>query len=621
MLKKFQNSLRTRLILIVILAALPALGITLYSALEQRQEAAHVAQDEVLRVAQVATVNQELFVEDTRVLLVALSHLPALRNRDLAACQDLFSHLFTEHLPFYDTFYVADLEGNVVCSAPTSHLPSDLITCEHYNLLKATQDLVISNYHICKSTGKPILSMGYPIFDEQEQFSLVLNMGIDLQWFSQLADDIHLPEGAVLNIFDNLGTILTQYPEPGDLVGSLVSKESVLHSLLEQGEGTAIGPGLDGVTRLYALTPMTSSRGSVHVSLGIPLEVAYAEANHTLFNNLLLLGAVTLFSLAAAWFLSDVFILRQTNTVIQSAQRLAAGDLDARTHLPPEGELGQLAQAFDHMAEALSQRETERNQAEQAIREYAASLERSNRDLQDFANIASHDLQEPLRKIQTFSELLQTRNSAQLDERGLDYLGRMNKAAQRMQTLIDELLTYSRISTRARPIENVDLTEIALGVVQDLDMQIDESAAKVEVEELPTIEADTFQMHQLFQNLVSNSLKFRKQGLAPIVKISGSLIESQDGGNQKSKKKQLVCRITVTDNGIGFDEKYLARIFQPFQRLHGQGEYDGAGMGLAICRKIVERHGGSITAHSQPGQGATFIIHLPVRQPRTGAQE
>lgn len=621
MIKILKYSLRARLILIVILAALPAFGTTLYSALVTRREAAQTVQREVLSVARVATVNQELFVEDTRVLLVALSHLPALRTLDLPACQDLFSHLFTEHLPFYEAFYVADLEGHVVCNAPNSHIPKNLISCEHYNLLKQTQDLVISNYHICEATGNPILSMGYPIFDEQDKFSLVLNIGIDLQWFSELARDLDLPQGAILNIFDQMGTILTQYPSAEGVVGTRLNKESVLFTLLQQGEGSAIGPGIDGVTRLYALTPMTSTRGSVHVSLGIPLDVAYAQANRTLLNNLLLLGAVTLFSLAAAWFISEVFIMRQTNAVIRSAQRLAAGDLDARTELPPEGELGQLAQAFDHMAEALSQRETERNQAEQAIREYAANLERSNRDLQDFANIASHDLQEPLRKIQTFSELLQTRNRDQLDARGEDYLSRMNTAAQRMQTLIEELLTYSRISTRARPVESVDLTEIAQGVVQDMDIQIEQSGASVEIDALPTIEADNFQMHQLFQNLVSNSLKFRKNETPPQVKISGAVVKGQLAGDDKNQDRRPICRITITDNGIGFNEKYLDRIFQPFQRLHGQGVYEGAGMGLAICRKIAERHGGSITARSRPGEGSTFIIQLPIHQPRTGDQE
>jgi light-regulated signal transduction histidine kinase (bacteriophytochrome)/HAMP domain-containing protein len=324
---------------------------------------------------------------------------------------------------------------------------------------------------------------------------------------------------------------------------------------------------------------------------------------------------VTFLALAAAWILVDVFIMRQTRGLIATTDKLASGDLTARTNLSYEaGEVGQLARAFDRMADSLAERNRERDRAERSMQEYAAELERSNRDLQDFANIASHDMQEPLRKIQVFSDLMQMRYGEDLDERGVEYLERMQSAAHRMQELINDLLAYSRISTRAKPFEPVDLNHIIQEVLTDFDLQIEKGGAVVKAEELPKIEADPIQMHQLFQNLISNALKFHKTGQAPVVKISGEKITGLEAGKDGGQHEARRYQIRVSDEGIGFEEKYRERIFLPFQRLYGPGDYEGSGMGLAICRKIVQRHGGVITVSSKPGEGTTFYIDLPINQ-------
>ncbi len=243
---------------------------------------------------------------------------------------------------------------------------------------------------------------------------------------------------------------------------------------------------------------------------------------------------------------------------------------------------------------------TQRKKAEEELAAYVAKLKSLNRDLQDFAFVASHDLQEPLRKIQVFGEMLQKEHSTRLDDEGLEFLKRMQNAADRMRTLINSLLQYSRLNTRPEAFTMVDLRATALQAAEVYELQVKKKRAMVEISDLPTVEADSSQMAQLFQNLIGNALKFRGEA-DPVVKISS---ECGEAG----------CRISVQDNGIGFDMRYLDRIFQPFQRLHGRSEYEGTGMGLAICRKIVERHGGAITAKSEPGKGATFIINLPLRQ-------
>jgi PAS domain S-box-containing protein len=262
----------------------------------------------------------------------------------------------------------------------------------------------------------------------------------------------------------------------------------------------------------------------------------------------------------------------------------------------------------------------ERKRAQDQLERTAAMLSQSNRELQDFASVASHDLQEPLRKIQAFGDRLKQKCEQQLTDDGRDYLERMLNAAHRMQTLINDLLTFSRVTTKAQPFSRVDLNVIAREVLSDLEVRIEQAGASVELSALPVIDADPLQMRQLLQNLIANALKFRKPDEPTIVKIfaqSDSLIAE---GSTFSFSTPDRWTISIADNGIGFDEKYLDRIFTVFQRLHGRNAYEGTGVGLAVCRRIVERHRGSITAKSQPGQGATFIVTLPANQLK-GADE
>jgi len=263
---------------------------------------------------------------------------------------------------------------------------------------------------------------------------------------------------------------------------------------------------------------------------------------------------------------------------------------------------------------------------ERTLWDYARRLEVSNRELQDFAYVASHDLQEPLRKIIAFSDRLQAKCATQLGEQGQDYIARMRNAAQRMQLLIENLLLYSRVTTRAKPFEQFDLNVLLEEVLADLEARIEETQAVVHVQSLPTLEADPTQMRQLFQNLIGNALKFHKPGRPARVKISPLPLEEMQAASSISQnlEKNPVAshQIIVEDNGIGFDEKYADRIFNIFQRLHGRDQnYEGTGVGLAICRKIIERHAGTISAHSKPGKGARFIIVLPSQQEQANVHQ
>lgn len=255
----------------------------------------------------------------------------------------------------------------------------------------------------------------------------------------------------------------------------------------------------------------------------------------------------------------------------------------------------------------LAEQRRSRAELEARVAERTAELAQKNRDLEDFASIISHDLQEPLRKVRAFGDLLVEEAAGHLDLTELDYIRRMQEASVRMASMIDGLLALSRVSTRAIQHQSVDLNQVVQGALAALEISLERSQGQVEIEALPIIEAEPLQMQQLFQNLLGNALKFHRPDRPPHVRVC-----SRAANNGESSIPRV--QILVEDNGIGFEDAYAEKLFQPFKRLVSRQDYDGTGMGLAICKRIVERHGGQIGVHSIPGDGATFWVTLPVRQ-------
>lgn len=371
-------------------------------------------------------------------------------------------------------------------------------------------------------------------------------------------------------------------------------------------------------------------------SIMIPLTEAYQTANRL---SLAYGGILLAFMSGVAVFLygyTDRLIFSRIDRLKQHFDNITTGraEIQEQMVILGEDEISELNNYFNHLAVKVSKYEEELEAerdllkekvkqqtssllesnkllskemansklAKEKLAQYASELERSNKELQDFASIASHDLQEPLRKVLAFSDRLKKNYGNNLDEQGRDYFARIEKATCRMQNLINDLLEYSRVTTTAKPYEPVDLNLVVKDVVGDLQVLIDNNMGSVEIKELPVIEADKVQMTQLFQNLIANGIKFHREGISPKVIISSKKLNEDN------------WEIYISDNGIGFDIKYIERIFKPFQRLHGRNTYEGSGMGLAICQKIVTRHQGEITAISKLGAGATFIVKLPIRQ-------
>lgn len=249
---------------------------------------------------------------------------------------------------------------------------------------------------------------------------------------------------------------------------------------------------------------------------------------------------------------------------------------------------------------------TDKKLADDRIKQYAAQLEQKNQELEEFAYVASHDLKEPLRKIVAFGDLLNNAK-ASLDQKTISYIDRMQHSAHRMMSLIEDLLSFSRIGKEDQALELTDLNKVVDRVIQDLEPAIHDKHAVINKEELPTIMARPVQMEQLFLNLISNALKFNDKDV-PLIEITSTVLLADSSGEQH-------CQIEVKDNGIGFEEEHKLRIFEAFIRLHGRSQYSGSGIGLAICKKIVELHHGTITASSGANEGAVFTIILPCDQP------
>jgi signal transduction histidine kinase len=375
----------------------------------------------------------------------------------------------------------------------------------------------------------------------------------------------------------------------------------------EQGHGLGIDYRGEPVLAAWRYLP--------YFDCGMVAKIDTAEAFAPVYRLRRLFGTVALLTCAAivvAALAVAATISRPIRLLHAGTEAVGRGDLGHKVGTDAADEVGQLSRAFDRMAENLSRITASRDELDRVRRE----LERSNRELEQFAYVASHDLQEPLRKISAFGDLLASESGSALGEEARGYLDRMLSATRRMQMLINDLLSLSRVSTRAQAFVPVDLNQTLAEVLSDLESRVVAAGARVEVAPLPPVEADPIQMHQLFQNLVGNAVKFRREGVPPVVRVYVA-----PGGNAETAASAVAhTAIVVEDNGIGFEAKHAERIFGIFQRLHNRTAYEGTGIGLAVCRKIVARHGGTITAAGTPGAGARFLVCLPQHPPASAPQ-
>jgi serine phosphatase RsbU (regulator of sigma subunit) len=371
-------SLRTRLVLLVLLGVLPALVLTLYTAAEQRKRAAADIQQDALRVARLASAGQERLIEGARQLLVMMARLPEVRGDQPEAANKLLADIQQQY-PIYLNFGVIEMDGRPFASALPLPPGLNLADRGYFQRAIQTKGFAMGEYQIGRISGKASVNFGYPVTDEAGHIQRVVFAALDLSWLEKLAAEAELPPGGNLAVVDGQGSILVYWPDPETMRGKTVTDHPVWKTIMEQRQGTAQAPDRFGISRLFAFTQLRGAQGAgfVTVGIGVPTEVAYAEADRVLKRNLTLLGIAGALAVAAAWFGSDWVILRRVRALVGATERLEAGDLGARTGIRyGHGELGRLAHSFDSMAGSIEQRIAERDRAEASLKELNQELER-----------------------------------------------------------------------------------------------------------------------------------------------------------------------------------------------------------------------------------------------------
>jgi signal transduction histidine kinase len=603
-------SVRARLLLLVLLAVIPALGLTLYTNLEERQLRKTQVQEQAMRLSRLVSADHERLIEDARQLLVTLAAFPAVRDRNRAACNTLFADLLARRSS-YANLAVVDADGNVICTALPMTGQVYVGDRVYFQRALETRDFAIGEYQVGRVTGKATLNFGYPVLDDAGHVRAVVVAALDLAWLNQLASQAGLPPGSMLTVIDRNGTILSRYPDEGKWVGKLMPESLVLKAILtQQGNGTTEAPGTDGIPRLFSFAPFggRAQSANAYVSVGIPAAVAFAGANQILARNLAALGLVAGLALAAAWVGGNLFIVRQIQALVRATKRVAAGELGVRTGLPQgQGELSQLAGAFDQMAESL-ERAHERRLLEEELRRKNYQLEQQNLAIQEanrlkteFVSMVSHELRTPLTSIQGYAELLL--EDEQIAEEQRESLTLVKKNSDRLLGLINDLLDLSRIEAGRVDLQrtSLDLARLILEVAGSLRPLIEAKRQRLRLElgdALPAVWADADRVTQILTNLISNAHKYT------LVEGSITVAAQRDDG---------FVRVDVSDTGIGLSPEDQAQLFTKFFTAHHRSPQagGGTGLGLVITRLLVELHGGRITVSSTPGQGSTFSFFLP----------
>lgn len=618
----FLSRLRVRLTVLVLCALAPPSGLIVYTAFEQRHQGIARAREDALRLARTAANMHDQHLESARQLLFTLAQLDVVQRHEREPCTAIFSNLVSQY-PLYTNLGGIRPDGSIFASALAFEPDVNLGDREYFRAATNSRAFAVGEYQIGRVTKSATLNVGHAVLDEQRRLAGVVYAALDLSWLRQLVTNAALPPKSSLTAFDRKGMTLVRYPDPrGEFVGQPIFSPARWDSnrlqrlaarLTNQPmELARVGKGRDGIQRLYASTMLGHAAPKpIGVTVGIPVKEAYAAANRALRRNLIFLALATAAAMAAAWLAANFFVLRRVRSLVKVTRELTHGDLAARTgEVAGTGELHELARSFDQMAGALQQREEERDRAQRELRQLNEQLEqrvaqrtlelkRSNDDLEQFAYVASHDLQEPLRMVTSYLQLLQTRYQERLDADAREFIAYAREGAERMQALTRGLLEYSRISTRGRAFEPVDCEKVLSDVLANLKVAMDDSRATVTHAPLPTVKADPVQLTQVLQNLIGNAIKFRRDQ-PPVIHVAAT-------------RKGPDWQFSVRDNGLGIEPRDFDRIFVIFQRLHTREKFPGTGLGLAFCKKIVERHGGRIWLESTPGQGTTFYFTLPVR--------
>ncbi|MCL4502646.1 MAG: ATP-binding protein [Deltaproteobacteria bacterium] len=593
-------SLRSRAIFLVLLTVLPLFALILLSYLNERKQAIReVQRDELVAARNLATI-QETLINNTRQLLTTLTQIPQVRQRDRAACNLLFARVLKQ-CPYYATLVAADLKGWVFAGAPETKEPVNIGDRHFFMIALQTQAFCVGEPVLGRINNRYSINLSCPILDARGRVHGILAAGLDLQWLGSLLAKSDFPPGTAMGLIDNTGKVLFRYPEPLEYIGRMLP-DNLIKAMAENDEGVAEGEGLPGDKRLFAFARLPSPWQGLRVVIGLPRDWAFDKANHDLWRNLIWLAVVALVTLAVARFGTNFFILQPVDKLLKVTRRLTHGDLAARSGGPYQaGELGQLSQAFDQMADSLQERDADLKKTAAELQERVQDLAASNKELENFTYSVAHDLRAPLRAIGGFARVLLEDYPDKLDADGQRYLNIIEGEARKMGRLIDDLLALARLRRKEMRITRLDMSVLVQETLNELQAAHPERDLQFEIQTLPSAWGDRAMLHQVFGNLLLNAIKFTRDRETALIQVSG----------WSEAENEVFC---VRDNGVGFDMKYVDKLFGVFERLHPEQDFEGTGVGLAMARRIIERHGGRMWAEGRLGEGAAFYFTLPNRE-------
>jgi len=602
--------LRARLLLLVLLPTIPGLLLALYTNLEQRRFATAKVGKDALKLVQVVAAGQNGLIETTRGHLIGLSKYPQAYGSDFSSFEKFFDTMCKVY-PDYTDFGIIETNGALISCSVGRKGQTNLAGHLYFQRVLKTRELAVGEYQPPDGQCKVGLPIGYPLRDDKGRLVRVVYATLDLAALSQALAKSQLPEGGVAEVFDSTGHLLARYPDHQEWAGKALVNSPLFMTIARKGEGIAEIEGLRGAAKLHAFTAIRSGANpNFYVSVGIPSSLAYSETKHMLLFNLAVLGAVALLAVMASWTYADRYILRPINALVATTRRVASGDLSARSGVAHASvELVQLVRAFDEMATSLQRQRSEMERAQKEIAllnetlegrvsERTAQLAELNRQLEAFSYSVSHDLRAPLRHMSGFLAILENDSGSTFTEEGRRFLKQISDAIVRMNTLVEDLLSFSRTSREELRREMVAMTDLVLEVRRELSSGTDARNIRWDIQPLPQAFVDRNMFKQVWTNLLSNAVKYTRP--RPQAEIS---IGCRD--------HQAETEFYVRDNGAGFDMKYADKLFGAFQRLHSPKEFEGTGIGLANVQRIVARHGGKTWAQGEIDRGATFWFSLP----------
>lgn len=617
MARFYAMSIRLQLLLMAFIVALPAIGIIVYSGLEQRKEAINNARTETRKLADNIAFEQQNMVAGAQQLVSALAQLPYVKGHDTAKVQALLVDILRLN-PQYLNLFIADRSGMMWASAVPMKSNFSISDRRYFRNALSSGQFSSGEYIIGRIFGKPTISFGYPFKNQKGEFDGVIAVNFDLDYCKQLLERSKLPQGSSYVLIDHNGMILSRGIHPEPYVARRVSEEIFRAMQVGPDRETVVSPGIDNTERFSTYRRLrlnTEQTPYMYIRVGIPVKSVVSKANRALFYKLAVFTPFLLAALFLGWLIGKRSIVDRVSRLQEASRRLADGDLNARvSDLVKGGELGNLGQAFDEMARLLALREQEQQTAAKEKKLLLEQLNQSQKmeSIGRLAGGVAHDLNNLLTPIVGYTDLLK-RDYAQ-DRSAVERMDHILTASEKAKGLVQQLLSFSR--KQILDMKTIDLNQILSSfheilrrtIRENIDIQMRLS------QELCGIRADKNQLEQIIMNLAINAQDAIEGNGRITFETAPVVLDEEYARQHVGVKPGRYFMLAVSDNGCGMDNETLNQIFEPFFTTKGVGK--GSGLGLATVYGLVKQHGGNVWVYSEPGKGSIFKIYFPAVEGR-----